>query len=291
LNFTSGKEGVESAIAQCGIRRIVTSRLFLAKARMEERAGMVFVEDLLGGISKFEKVIGLLASYLPAFVLKKLVAGGESSDMATVIFSSGSSGLPKGVMLSHQNVMSNIEASGMMIHLGAADRIAGVLPFFHSFGFTFTLWFPLVKGIGGVYQMNPLDAKGVGTLVEKFNATVLLATPTFLANYTKVVSPEQFRSLKLVLAGAEKLRESVVEGFAARFGVTPREGYGATEMAPVIAVSVEDVVVDGLVQKGWSRGSVGRPLPGVAVRVVDVETGRCCRWGMRGCCWCAGRTG
>ena len=273
LNFTSGKEGVESAIAQCGIRRIVTSRLFLAKARMEERAGMVFVEDLLGGISKFEKVIGLLASYLPAFVLKKLVAGGESSDMATVIFSSGSSGLPKGVMLSHQNVMSNIEASGMMIHLGAADRIAGVLPFFHSFGFTFTLWFPLVKGIGGVYQMNPLDAKGVGTLVEKFNATVLLATPTFLANYTKVVSPEQFRSLKLVLAGAEKLRESVVEGFAARFGVTPREGYGATEMAPVIAVSVEDVVVDGLVQKGWSPGSVGRPLPGVAVRVVDVETG------------------
>lgn len=272
LNFTSGKEAVDSAVKQCGIQRIVTSRLFLTKAKMEERTGMVFVEELLGGISKAEKLGGLVLSYLPGFVLRRMVARGKAGDLATVIFSSGSSGQPKGVMLSHANVMSNIAACSDMVPLGGTDRIAGVLPFFHSFGFTFTLWFPLVRGIGGVYQMNPLDAKGVGTLVEKWKATVLLGTPTFLANYTKVVPAEQFGSLRVVLAGAEKLREGVVAGFAAKFGVTPREGYGATEMAPVIAVSIEDVVHQGYVQRGWAAGSVGRALPGVAVRVVDVET-------------------
>jgi len=299
LNFTSGPAAVESAIDQCGIRSILTSRLFLAKAKMAERPGMVFVEDLLGGISKLEKLAALCVSFLPAPVLCRIVPRGHCADLATVIFSSGSSGMPKGIKLSHQNVMSNIAASGIMIPLGPPDRIAGVLPFFHSFGFTFTLWFPMVNGIGGVYQMNPLDAKGVGTLVEKWSATVLLATPTFLANYTKVVTPEQFRSLHVVLAGAEKLREAVVAAFAAKFGVTPREGYGATEMAPVIAVSVEDVPLEAHrpqergtrpscraganplcassskahYQKGWMPNSVGRPLPGVAVRVVDPETG------------------
>lgn len=269
LNFSSGPAAVDSAIEQCGIRSILTSRLFLAKAKMAERPGMVFVEDLLGGISKTEKLGGLLLSCLPTSLL---APRGHCTDLATVIFSSGSSGQPKGIKLSHQNIMSNIAASGIMIPLGPTDRIAGVLPFFHSFGFTFTLWFPLVNGIGGVYQMNPLDAKGVGTLIEKWRATVLLATPTFLANYTKVVTPEQFRSLHVVLAGAEKLRESVVANFAAKFGVTPREGYGATEMSPVIAVSTEDVPFEGRAQKGWMPNSVGRPLPGVAVRVVDPET-------------------
>jgi acyl-[acyl-carrier-protein]-phospholipid O-acyltransferase / long-chain-fatty-acid--[acyl-carrier-protein] ligase len=272
LNFTSGKEAVDSAIAQCKIECILSSRLFLAKAKMEAAPNMVFLEDLVQSATKLQKALVFASTYLPGFVLRMRMAGGQREDLATVIFSSGSSGQPKGVMLSHQNIMSNIEACYAVISLQGEDRIAGVLPFFHSFGFTFTLWFPIVKGIGGVYHPNPLDAKGVGSLVEKHKATILLATPTFLSNYTRVVPQAQFGTLRLVLAGAEKLRENVSQSFAEKFGTTPREGYGATEMAPVIAVSTPDTNHEGRRQRGWAVSSVGRALPGVALRVVHAET-------------------
>ena len=282
LNFTSGAEAMESAIRQCGIERVVTSKVFLAKAKMEERAGMVYLEDLLGKKSGVEKAIAYAATYLPAVVLRWMVRHGEAGDLATVIFSSGSSGQPKGVMLSHANIRANIEGSAQAFAIAPEDRIAGVLPFFHSFGFTFTLWFPLVKGLAGVYHANPLDAKAVGTVIDRYKATLLLATPTFLSTYTRVIPAEQMRSLRTVLAGAEKLRESVAEAFAEKFGVMPREGYGATEMAPVIAVNVDHVRYEGTTQHGWASGSVGRVLPGMAVRVVDPETYAAKRHGEEG---------
>jgi acyl-[acyl-carrier-protein]-phospholipid O-acyltransferase/long-chain-fatty-acid--[acyl-carrier-protein] ligase len=282
LNFTSGAEAMDSAIEQCGIRTIVTSKVFRAKARIEERAGMVYLEDLLSAKTKVAKAAAYASTYLPVAVLRRMVRQGAPEDLATVIFSSGSSGRPKGVMLSHANIQANIEASAQAFAIAPEDRIAGVLPFFHSFGFTFTLWFPLVKGLAGVYHANPLDAKAVGTVIDQYKATLLLATPTFLSNYTLVVPAEQMKSLRTVLAGAEKLRESVAEAFAEKFGVMPREGYGATEMAPVIAVNVDHVRYEGTTQHGWASGSVGRVLPGMAVRVVDPETFRAKRHGEEG---------
>lgn len=272
LNFTSGADAINSALAQAKIQRIITSRLFLAKAKMEAAPNMIFIEDLIQSPTKFEKTLTYLATYSPAVILRQLMATGDSNSLATIIFSSGSSGQPKGVMLSHANIMSNIESCNTVISLTPQDRIAGILPFFHSFGFTFTLWFPLVKAIGGLYHPNPLDAKGVGTLVEKQKATILLATPTFLATYTKVIPQPQFATLRLVLAGAEKLRSEVTQAFTAKFGITPHEGYGATEMAPVIAVSTPDTCHEGYVQRGSAEFSVGRPLPGVALRIVHTET-------------------
>ncbi len=274
LNFTIGKDAMESAIAQCGIQRILTSKAFLSKAKLEEREGMVFVEDLLGSFSKWEKLRAAAWSLLPEALLRRMVcnASGSAQEMATVLFSSGSSGKPKGVMLSHANIMANIQACSELIPLSDSDRVAGVLPFFHSFGFNFTLWFPLVRGIGSIYHPNPIDGKGVGALVAAHRATILLATPTFCGFYVRGVEPEQFRTLKLMLVGAEKLRPSIAEAFHAKFGITPLEGYGATEMAPVIAVNTPDVDCGGYTQRASIPGSVGRALPGVAIRTVDPET-------------------
>jgi len=207
-----------------------------------------------------EKMRAFLAARLLPF--RWLVP--HTDALATVIFSSGSTGTPKGVMLSHQNVISNVEAIRDLFLLTKQDTIAGVLPLFHSFGYTVTLWLPLVTEPAVAYHPNPTDAKGVGRLVQEHRATLLLATPTFCHAYARVCSREQFSSLRYVLVGAEKLREGVATRFEQKFGIRPLEGYGATEMSPVIAVNTPG---------GAKPGTVGRPLPGVAVRVVDPDTG------------------
>lgn len=273
LNFTVGAAAVDSAMSQCQIQTIVTSKAFCAKAKIDARPEMVYLEDLFANTNGLAKVTAAVTALLPGFVLERMLRQGDGNphDLATVLFSSGSSGQPKGVMLSHANLLSNIEASAHVIPLTREDKIAGILPFFHSFGFNFTLWFPLVRGVSAVYHANPMDAKGVGTLIEKYRATVLLATPTFSGMYTRTVEREKFASLKLVLVGAEKLRPSVAEAFHDKFGITPMEGYGATEMAPVIAVNTWDVQTE-LFYRGNKPCTVGRPLPGVAVQTVDPAT-------------------
>ncbi|MGH7768222.1 MAG: AMP-binding protein, partial [Candidatus Binatia bacterium] len=152
-------------------------------------------------------------------------------------------------------------------------RMMGVLPFFHSFGFSGTLWFPLIAGFGAVYHPNPLDAKTIGELVAKYKATILISTPTFYAAYLKRCSPEQFASLRFAVAGAEKVREPLAREFKEKYGLDLLEGYGCTEMAPVISVNIPDVDHGSEHQTGLKRGTVGHPIPGVAARVVDPDTG------------------
>ena len=151
-------------------------------------------------------------------------------DLATVIFSSGSTGTPKGVMLSHYNVVSNIQQIGQAFALDKNDRILGILPFFHSFGFTGTLWLPALLGSGAVYHPNPVDGRGIGDLVAEHRATFLLATPTFLQIYMRACTPEQFGSMEFVLAGAEKLPERLAAAFEDRFGVRPMEAVSYTHL-------------------------------------------------------------
>jgi acyl-[acyl-carrier-protein]-phospholipid O-acyltransferase/long-chain-fatty-acid--[acyl-carrier-protein] ligase len=191
---------------------------------------------------------------------------------ATVIFSSGSTGVPKGVVLSHYNVLANIRAIAQVYSFGRGDCIIGALPFFHSFGFTVTVWFPLISGGAVAYHPNPLDAKAIGGLVAKYRATILLSTPTFCTGYIRKCTREEFATLRYVLVGAEKLRESVAAAFRETFGVELMEGYGCTEMAPVVAVNAPGFAADRHVQIAAKPGTVGQPLPGVAVRIVNPDT-------------------
>jgi len=156
--------------------------------------------------------------------------------------------------------------------LGPEDRIIGVLPFFHSFGFTVTIWLPLISGCGVAYHANPIDAKVIGEMVEKYKGTLLLSTPTFCVGYARKCTREQFKSLRYVLVGAEKLRESVRKTFEEAFGLELLEGYGCTEMSPVVAVNAPGYEAGRDSQVGSKAGTVGHPLPGVAVKLVDPET-------------------
>jgi acyl-[acyl-carrier-protein]-phospholipid O-acyltransferase/long-chain-fatty-acid--[acyl-carrier-protein] ligase len=148
----------------------------------------------------------------------------------------------------------------------------GVLPLFHSFGFTGTLWLPLLVGFGVVYHPNPTDAKTIGETVQKYQATLLISTSTFYAGYLRRCTKEEFASLRYLIAGAEKLREQVANGYQEKFGLMILEGYGCTELAPVVSVNTPDVVHGNERQIGNKPGTVGHPIPGVMVKVIDPET-------------------
>jgi acyl-[acyl-carrier-protein]-phospholipid O-acyltransferase / long-chain-fatty-acid--[acyl-carrier-protein] ligase len=193
-------------------------------------------------------------------------------DIATVIFSSGSTGEPKGAVLSHFNLVSNVEQLEQVFHLSDEDRILGILPFFHSFGFTGTLCLPPLTGMGVVFHVSPLDAQAIGTLISKYSVTMLLSTPTFLNTYTRRIPPEAFGSLRIVMAGAEKLPERIAQAFEDHFGIRPLEGYGSTECSPVVAVNTYDFRAAYFRQVGAKRGTIGRPLPGIAIRITNPET-------------------
>lgn len=189
--------------------------------------------------------------------------------MAVLIFSSGSTGDPKGVMLSHYNLVSNIEQLGQMFDFSSRDRFLGVLPFFHSFGLTATLLAPARLGVGVVFHPNPLEGKPVGELVRRYAVTYLMTTPAFLQIYLRACEPRDFGSLKFIMAGAEKLPEWLASAFEQKFGVRPTEGYGCTECSPVVAGNTHDFRSAGIVERGTRRSKIGHPLPGVSVRIVD----------------------
>jgi acyl-[acyl-carrier-protein]-phospholipid O-acyltransferase/long-chain-fatty-acid--[acyl-carrier-protein] ligase len=150
----------------------------------------------------------------------------------------------------------------------------GVLPLFHSFGFTGTLWLPLLAGFGAVYHPNPTDAKTIGETIQKYKATLLISTPTFYLGYLRRCTKEQFSSLRYLIAGAEKLREQIAKAYEEKFGLTILEGYGCTELAPVVSVNMPDVLDGREKQVGHKPGTVGHPIPGVAVKIVDPESGQ-----------------
>jgi acyl-[acyl-carrier-protein]-phospholipid O-acyltransferase / long-chain-fatty-acid--[acyl-carrier-protein] ligase len=275
LNFTAGRDAMKSAADRCGLKTILTSKRFLAKADIEPLDGMVFLEDVLGALSRGAKARMLAIAYvLPAWALSALYAReGTTDSLATIVFSSGSTGVPKGVMLSHANILSNVDAIAQLFQLRHDDVIVGVLPFFHSFGFTVTLWLPMVAGFGAVFHPNPMDGKSIGELAQRFKGTILVSTPTFYGGYVRKCEREQFAHVRYALVGAEKLREPIAAAFLEKFGIPLLEGYGCTEMAPVVAVNAPDVADAGVRQRGSQAGTVGHPLPGVVAKVVDPATG------------------
>ena len=237
--------------------------------------GMVFLEDVLGGLTPLAKArMMAIAFVLPSRLLARLYASeGDGESLATVVFSSGSTGVPKGVMLSHRNILANVDAIAQVFHLKPDDVMVGVLPFFHSFGFSVTLWLPLVAGFGAVFHPNPMDGKTIGEIAERYKGSILVSTPTFYSGYIRKCTREQFARVRYALVGAEKLRQPIADAFKEKFGITLLEGYGCTEMSPVVAVNAPDVDDHGEFQRGSLAGTVGHPLPGVVAKVVDPNTG------------------
>lgn len=276
LNYTASSEVIASCAQQCELKTVVTSKAFLERfPNLKIPGETLILEDLLANPALGEKISALLISWLPFAWMKKALGAAPASidDLATIIFSSGSTGDPKGVMLTHYNITSNVQQVMQVFRLDADDRLLGILPFFHSFGFTIGLWLPALTGVGVVFHANPLDASTISELVSKYRVTLLIATPTFLQAYIRRCSPEHFGSLKYVLVGAEKLSERVANAFEDTFGLRPLEGYGCTECSPVVAVNGPGFRAPGFRQVAAKRGRVGHPLPGISVRINDPETG------------------
>jgi acyl-[acyl-carrier-protein]-phospholipid O-acyltransferase/long-chain-fatty-acid--[acyl-carrier-protein] ligase len=276
LNYTLSTEALASCARQCELKTIITSKIFLNRLKLEISCATLLLEEVAAGPRLVEKLCAvLLAWFAPEGMLERAAgraAPGSLDDLATVIFSSGSSGEPKGVMLTHYNLASNAEQLGQMLDFGARDRFLGILPFFHSFGFTATLTAPALMGIGVAFHPNPLEAKPIGELVRSYSLTYIMATPTFLQIYLRGCEPGDFGSVRAVMASAEKLPEWLATAFAEKFGLRPMEGYGCTECSPVVTCSTHDFRAAGFRQAGSRPGSIGQPLPGVSIRIVNPDT-------------------
>ncbi len=275
LNYTVSEETLASCIRQCEIKTVITSKMFLDRLKLKLPCKTVLLEEAAAKPGLGEKLVATLIAWLaPDRFLQRLLGAERNTrldDLATIIFSSGSTGDPKGVMLSHYNLGSNVEQLEQVFGLNRRDGVLGILPFFHSFGFTGTLCLPAVLGVKAVYYPNPLEAKAINPLVRNYKLTFLLATPTFLQIYLRGCSAEAFGSLRVVMTGAEKLPDRLAAAFEEHFGVRPLEGYGCTECAPAVAVSTPDFRSAGFRQIGAKRGKIGHPLPGVSVRIVSPE--------------------
>jgi acyl-[acyl-carrier-protein]-phospholipid O-acyltransferase/long-chain-fatty-acid--[acyl-carrier-protein] ligase len=281
LNFTAGRAAVESCLRRAGIETIVS-----AGALRDRFTEFPWPSDTLDVAEELRacgkpSIIGWLAVIwlLPSRALAQVVGTPCQGDRqeAILFFTSGSSGDPKGVPLTHRNVLGNvaqIAGTGIMHH---GDVMMACLPLFHSFGYTVTLWYAVLHGVRIVALPSPLEAKKIGEAVRDERVTILIGTPTFLRSYIRKVDAEQFRSLRFVIAGAEKLPSDVLAAFKEKFGMPIYEGYGLTETTPVVAVNREDPPLPtptAELQLGHRPGSVGRLLPGITVRIGDPDTGQ-----------------
>ncbi|HBC86895.1 MAG TPA: hypothetical protein DCZ94_08075 [Lentisphaeria bacterium] len=276
LNYTSSPKAMDEAIRKANLDCILTSRIFIQKIGIEPRPEMVFAEDLIKNIPSSRIVFwGFLAAILPHQELMNIlspVTHRQVFHTAVLLFSSGSTGSPKGVMLSHRNINSNVYSFYRIVGWDRkVDSILGNLPLFHSFGINTCFWVPLMTGTKVVYVTNPVDAAASGKAIQEQKLSVLLATPTFLQLYMKKCTGEQFKSLRLVIVGAEKLRMDIARKFKDMTGLTPLEGYGCTELSPVVSFNISNSILDLGTEVG-KPGSVGMPMPGICVRIVDPQT-------------------
>jgi acyl-[acyl-carrier-protein]-phospholipid O-acyltransferase/long-chain-fatty-acid--[acyl-carrier-protein] ligase len=278
LNYTASEDNVRSAIRQCDIRYVLTSRLFLSRMKLEldPDVEFIFLEDIRKEVSKLQQIKAFLAVVLlPTFVMQRWVlgiSGHTADDLATVIFSSGSTGDPKGVMLTHSNIAANTESMVQAIDPRPTDRVLGILPLFHSFGYTVTIWVPLQVGASVIYHADPRQSKEIGDLCREHKCTLFLSTPTLLRFCHKRCGDDDFKSVRILFVGAEKLSPAFADEFRERFGVPVLEGYGCTELSPVAAANVPDWEEAEVRQIGNKPGTIGQPVPGVAARVVDPDT-------------------
>jgi acyl-[acyl-carrier-protein]-phospholipid O-acyltransferase/long-chain-fatty-acid--[acyl-carrier-protein] ligase len=276
LNYTVTSEVMNDCIAQCGIRYVVTSRRVMERFKLDLDAELIYLEDFMGKVTLADKLLSAATAWLaPVGWLERRLGLTEvkDDDLLTIIFTSGSTGQPKGVMLTHGNIASNVGAVDQIIRLADDDVLLGILPIFHSFGYTTTLWTVLSLPPKGIYHFSPLEAREVGKLCRKHGATIMVTTPTFVRSYLRRCEPEDFAKLDVVFTGAERLPPELAEAFERRFGVRPVEGYGTTELSPVVAANIPPSRSATASKDGVRAGTIGRTLPGISAKVVDLETG------------------
>ena len=280
LNFTSARESIESAQTQAGLKTIITARAMAKK--LEDYPwppDVLYLDQLLPAMKPAIVCWWLLCLVVPAPLLTRLLHLPKLGDRdeAILLFTSGSSGAPKGVPLTHRNLLGNVSQFAALLDATRETVMVASLPFFHSFGCTVTLWYPLLQGVATVTYPNPLEAGKIAALIERTQATVMFATPTFLRAYLRKAEPQQLRSLRLLITGAEKLPTDVARAFQERFGQPVYEGYGLTETSPVLSVNLPDPVpqVAGVsVQPSSRPGSTGKLAPGIAAEIRDPEFDR-----------------
>lgn len=276
LNFSTGISNIQYACIMSGLKTVITARAFieagnlyhLVDAILEKDISIVYLEDLKKTIRINDKVCALFASFFPHFSQKYLYSIQEdlnqnkSNKPCVVLFTSGSEATPKGVVLSHKNILSNIEQARARIDFGAKDILFNVLPIFHSFGLTAGTLLPLLTGVRTFLYPSPLHYRIVPELVYDTSATLMFGTDTFLANYAKYAHPYDFYSIRYIFSGAEKLKESTRNMYAEKFGVRIFEGYGATETAPILSLNTP---------MNYKLGTVGRFLPSIKYSIEKVD--------------------
>ncbi len=285
LNYSLTAEMLNSSIRQAKVTHVLTSRRFLERLSLDLDAELVILEDFKDAATTRDKLIGAAMAYaVPQRLLARLIGVHEhrDDDVISVMFTSGTTGDPKGAVLTHGNLKFNLTAVDAIIKVEPHDVLIGILPFFHSFGYAITLWGPLVFNIRAAYHFNPLDARTVGELSRKAGGTILLATPMFLRNYTRRCEPEDFAALEVLVTGAERLPPAVANAFEQKFGIRPVEGYGTTETSPLISANIPHSRAFGDPADSARPGTVGKPAPGVRVRLIDQESGEDVPHGERG---------
>jgi len=279
LNPTLGQESAQSCLEQAGIKTVITAAVVRKKfPNFPWPDQVVLLDRELAAVSPLTRGLAFLECLLlPAWMVVRRIGLSPSrpDDEAVLLFTSGTSGQPKGVVLTNRNLLANLRQISETGFLRADDRLCSALPLFHSFGLTMGLFFPLLAGRTVVTAPSPLDCEKLAAAARDGLPTVLLTTPTFLRTYVRRISRDAFGTLRLIVTGAEKLPADTASAARARFGCAVMEGYGLTEASPVVCLNMPHPA-GGLgassIQQGTQDGSVGRLLPGLALRLLDPET-------------------
>jgi acyl-[acyl-carrier-protein]-phospholipid O-acyltransferase / long-chain-fatty-acid--[acyl-carrier-protein] ligase len=280
LNFTVGRAANESCCKRANLRVAISATQFMERLKdFPWPARVLKLDELMPRMKRQIIFWWMLLILVPGRLLLRLLqipkAGGHTE--AVLLFTSGSTGEPKGTVISHRNVVGNVSQFRQLLDAAKDDAILASLPFFHTFGSTVTLWYPLIEGVRIVTYPNPLEAAKNAALIERYKLTLLLATPTFLRGYLRKVEPDKLRSLRLVITGAEKLPADLAKNFEERFKQRVFEGYGLTETSPVVSVNLPEpqpTKPGEQVQPSSRPGSVGKMAPGIAAEIREPETDR-----------------
>lgn len=274
INYSTGPaRNCRFAQQQCDFSTIITARAVLEKTNCEELPGMVFMEDIMDGLSAWEKLLAAGKSKLPIPLLKRLCGKFDLERPAVILFTSGSEKEPKAVQLTQRNLLSNIDAFCDMMDIYGMDNLLAILPYFHVFGLTIHLWTPMCLGMTSITYGNPLDFKTVARLIREYKPQLVVGTPVFMEGYLRQSKPGDFDSVELAVTGADKCPETLREQFREQHGIDIIEGYGTTETSPVISAN----------PRGGNRpGSIGVPIPGVEVRIEHIDSGEDCNAGETG---------